>query len=90
MSAMTDEQKRFGISQEQIDALAQLILPPSFDSNLHLTFNIRELNNVGAAFMQLVELGYAERKKIASGWYKFAITPEGKKKWKQVQREQTR
>ena len=87
MSTMTDEQKRFGLNQTQIDALTQLAQPPSFDSKLRLTFNIRELNNVGAGYMQLVEMGYAERKKIASGWYKFAITREGKRKWSEVQNE---
>jgi len=82
---MTTEQQ---LTKAQLTALELLANPGK--NSLRLLFCKPELFTVGAVFIQLVDLGYAHESRIHSGWVKFAITPEGKKKYAEVQGEQTR
>ena len=77
------------LTKAQIMALEQLANPKA-EGGLRLLFSKPELFNVGAVFLQLVDLGYAHESRIHSGWVKFAITKKGKKKYAEVQGEQTR
>lgn len=67
MDALTDDQKRTGLTSLQAKALERLAAPKTLDSSLSLTFSRPELTNVGQAFVELVKMGYARRKKVAGG-----------------------
>lgn len=73
-------------AEQQLAALERLAAPKTLDNSLSLTFSRPELTNIGQAFVQLTEMGYATRKKLDGGWCKFKITRKGRDKWNEVQR----
>lgn len=79
MSALTP------LTKAQIAALRQLAEPKS--NGLNLLFNKPELFTIGVVFGQLVEMGYAKRKRLNNNWCKFKITREGRAKWAEVKDE---